>query len=257
MLKAFKALQAAVVQAERELHEATSLPGVAESLRRSSLEELRCAQAVRNELALLGQDALYSLALGETAEDIRQEAVPLSAHEGLTSLTWESAEGLPQPAPADGTQPASQQEEVLQHAESVEGSPGPTPAADTLPASPQEEILQRAESVDGAPQPTPAADTLPASPQEEVLRREEFVEEFIPGSAEELLQEADAAAPPERAGSIMADPDDTALEAAIVKSRDRGVGEEPRWEVGDPPGIRTLYISTDPAAGQVENGPPS
>ena len=51
LLKVLMALRTAVVQVEREVHEAANLPTVAESLRESAQEELRGAEAIRNELA--------------------------------------------------------------------------------------------------------------------------------------------------------------------------------------------------------------
>lgn len=50
-----------MVQVERELHEAANLPTVAESLKESARDELRGAEAIRNELAFLGQEALNLL----------------------------------------------------------------------------------------------------------------------------------------------------------------------------------------------------
>ncbi len=55
LLKAIASLAAAAVQVEREMRESGNLSSVAESLRNFALEDLRSAQAIGNELALLGQ----------------------------------------------------------------------------------------------------------------------------------------------------------------------------------------------------------
>ncbi|MEC8856647.1 MAG: hypothetical protein VYE19_03330, partial [Chloroflexota bacterium] len=51
----------AMAQAQRELKEAANLPAVADALIQSAQEELRCAQAIRSELLLLGKEALNEL----------------------------------------------------------------------------------------------------------------------------------------------------------------------------------------------------
>jgi hypothetical protein len=61
LLKALTSLNTALAHADRELKEATNLPSVADALKQSAQEELRCAQAIRNELLVLGQEALSEL----------------------------------------------------------------------------------------------------------------------------------------------------------------------------------------------------
>ena len=67
LLKALTALSTATAHAERELKEATNLPAAANSLKESAREELRCAQAIRNELMLLDQEALNELDVSPTS----------------------------------------------------------------------------------------------------------------------------------------------------------------------------------------------
>ena len=62
-------LNTAMAQAQRELKEAANLPSVADALMQSAQEELRCAQAIRSELLLLGQEALNEL---DAAPFVRQ-----------------------------------------------------------------------------------------------------------------------------------------------------------------------------------------
>jgi len=65
LLKALTAVAAAAAQVDRELRETGNLPAAAGSLRNSALEDLRCAQAIGEELALLGREALEQLAAGQ------------------------------------------------------------------------------------------------------------------------------------------------------------------------------------------------
>ncbi len=72
LLKAITSLAAAAVQVEREMRESGNLSSFAESLRNSALEDLKGAQAIRDELAPLGQKAL-----GELKKDhLPEEAFP-------------------------------------------------------------------------------------------------------------------------------------------------------------------------------------
>ena len=61
LLKALAVLNTAMAQAQRQLKEAANLPSVADALMQSAQEELRCAQAIRSELLLLGKEALNEL----------------------------------------------------------------------------------------------------------------------------------------------------------------------------------------------------
>ena len=66
-LKAFNALAMVADQVERELAEVANLPKLAETLKASALEELGCAEAVKDELLLLGREALNQLDLTPTS----------------------------------------------------------------------------------------------------------------------------------------------------------------------------------------------
>ena len=76
LLKALAVLNTAMAQAQRELKEAANLPSVADALMQSAQEELRCAQAIRSELLLLGQEALNEL-----------DAAPFSRQPGSQEIT--------------------------------------------------------------------------------------------------------------------------------------------------------------------------
>ena len=78
LLKVLSTLNTAMAQADRELKEATNLPALAASLRLSSEEELRCAQAIRNELVLLGQEALHELDVPQMPQSIGQPSISLA-----------------------------------------------------------------------------------------------------------------------------------------------------------------------------------
>ena len=67
LLKALTSVAAAAAHIKRELRETDNLPVVADSLRKSALEDLRCAQAIGDELALLGQEALGQLGATQVA----------------------------------------------------------------------------------------------------------------------------------------------------------------------------------------------
>ena len=76
LLKALAVLNTAVAQAQRELKEAANLPSVADALMQSAQEELRCAQAIRSKLLLLGQEALNEL-----------DSAPFSRQPGSQEIT--------------------------------------------------------------------------------------------------------------------------------------------------------------------------
>ena len=113
------ALRTAVVQVERELHEAASLPAVAESLKESAQEELRGAKAIRNELAFLGQEALNLLG----AEPSRGER-PLSQPQRPSLRSGEPEGNILPEIP----QQAVQQPEAPQAIELPSENPAPSAA---------------------------------------------------------------------------------------------------------------------------------
>ena len=68
VLKALNALAMVADQVERELAEAASLPKLADALQDAAREELRCAEAVKDELLLLGREALNQLGVTPTSD---------------------------------------------------------------------------------------------------------------------------------------------------------------------------------------------
>ena len=71
ILKAISALAAASAQISREVRETTYLPGSANSLLDTALDDLRCAHAIGEELALLGQEALSRLGASSLVDQVR------------------------------------------------------------------------------------------------------------------------------------------------------------------------------------------
>ncbi len=71
ILKAISALAAASAQIGREVRETTYLPGSANSLLDTALDDLRCAHAIGEELALLGQEALSRLGASSLVDQVR------------------------------------------------------------------------------------------------------------------------------------------------------------------------------------------
>ena len=60
-LKAMAVLDTTMAQTQRELKEEANLPAGADAVIQLAQEELRCAQAIRSELLLLGKEALNEL----------------------------------------------------------------------------------------------------------------------------------------------------------------------------------------------------
>lgn len=86
VLKALNALAIVAAQVEKELAEAANLPKLAETLKESAQEELRCAGAVKDELLLLGREALNQLGLTPTSDhEYLKEEFP-SRETGISPL---------------------------------------------------------------------------------------------------------------------------------------------------------------------------
>ena len=164
LLKVLMALRTAVVQVERELHEAANLPAVAESLKESAREELRGAEAIRNELAFLGQEALNLLGAQPRKEERPQEGLPASEPQ-RPSLGPEERQVAFAPGPAQTPRlegrtpvyPAREPQELLPTAEerveattsvaweSAETQPDRTGNIDKDASSQPEPVIEREE----------------------------------------------------------------------------------------------------------------
>lgn len=91
VLKALDALAMVADQVERELVEAASLPKMADALQEAAQEELRCAEAVKDELLLLGREALNQLGVTPTSDHeyvmpeppARETGIPEPGSQGL------------------------------------------------------------------------------------------------------------------------------------------------------------------------------
>jgi hypothetical protein len=78
-------LNTAMAQAQRELKEAANLPSVADALLQSAQEELRCAQAIRSELLLLGKEALNELDPAPYSRQPGPQEITISDPQDFTS----------------------------------------------------------------------------------------------------------------------------------------------------------------------------
>jgi len=192
LIKLLDSLESVAGLVQRELDEATTLPGLARSLRDSAEEELRCAEAVKDELLLLGTEALNQLGVtptSETAYGLETDLTP-----GPTGLP--GGVGLPGPSasPAPGSVDIV---EVGDQDRSVPGSlsweaVGETPG-DTLGLAP--DVTRSPEA--SAPAPAPEPPQEPAV-QPDILPAARTVEdptviEPQPAAAADLLREMEAA----------------------------------------------------------------
>ena len=128
LLKALTAVASAASQVSRELREAGSLPVAAEALRRSALDDLSCAQAVGEELALLGQEALSQLGSSRIAEEAHQ--AEMAPTDSVTSRL-----GYPPAQPAPNPGDASVGESTVS-APQERPEPGPGPSEQPFARSP-------------------------------------------------------------------------------------------------------------------------
>jgi hypothetical protein len=213
LLKVLMVLRTALVQVERELHEAANLPAVAESLKESAREELRGAEAIRNELAFLGQEALHLLGAEPSIGESPKEDLSVS-EPGRSSLETEEgqvafAPGLAETPRLEGRTPAYPAQEPRELLlESEEGVEATTSVAwEPVEAQPHPAGIVDPGIVDieTAPQPQPAVEreepeeiVLPEVPQQTVQQPAAPLVIEIPASspaasvAEELRREMDA-----------------------------------------------------------------
>jgi len=119
LLKALTSIASAVTQVSRELTETGNLPIMAESLRNSALEDLHCAQAIGDELALLGREALEQL-----------ESEQISGHASLENrLAFEPATSESISGDFDAQQETPAQAQETPH---VPDEPGPRGVSETV-----------------------------------------------------------------------------------------------------------------------------
>ena len=176
LLKAMTAIAAAASQAERELRETANLPGVAESLRNSAMEDLKCVRSIGDELAHLGREAFSLLAIS----DVSVEA------DGSDTPAPVPITGLSETQPVETATEAHPTEAVPDHRDTVAAASGTEPQdLQATPLAPDATGERReVQGIDGAgagieaagaAQTTPAAaepvDTTPTSAADE-LRRE-------------------------------------------------------------------------------------
>ena len=178
LLKVLMALRTAVVQVERELHETANLPAVAESLKESARDELRGAEAIRNELAFLGQEALNLLG-AEQSKGERPVSEPQLFSFGHEERQVAFAPGRSETLRLEGrTQVLSAldpQEHLSTEEEGVE--------ATTSVAW---------ESVDTQPRRTGNVDEDITSQPQPVIEHEQPEENILPGVLQQPVQEAEA-----------------------------------------------------------------
>lgn len=170
ILKVLMALKTAVVQVERELHEAANLPAVAESLKESAQDELRGAEAIRNELAILGREALNLLG-PEPGKEERPISGPRQSSFGYDERQVAFAPGPAETPRLEGRTPVfpdldpqgllAAAEEGVEAATSVAWEP-----VETQP-SPSGDVDE-----DVAPQPQPVVEHVEPVPQPAVHQAE-------------------------------------------------------------------------------------
>lgn len=116
LIKLLDSLASVAGLVQRELDEASTLPSLARSLRDSAEEELRCAEAVKDELLLLGTEALNQLGVTPTSETpYSLEAEPVSNQPGgpdlaLGILPGQTASTPHSQSSGDGVDPAEAEE---------------------------------------------------------------------------------------------------------------------------------------------------
>ena len=180
LLKVLMALRTAVVQVEREVHEAANLPAVADSLRDSAREELRGAEAIRNELAFLGQEALYLLGAEPSKGERPPDSLPESQPQ-RPSLGREERQAAFSPGPFETP--------------SLEGRTPAHPAQD-----PQEFLPTAAEGIEAAtsvawepveaqPAREETLDDDTASRPQLIIEHDEPEEDILPGTPIQTLQQ--------------------------------------------------------------------
>jgi hypothetical protein len=274
LLKAIAALASAAAHVEREMRESGNLSSVAESLRNSALEDLRSAQAIGNELALLGQMALDQLREDPTREETRlEEGLPETGLKGgsissqapederlmsqpaelgleiqRTPFTPEASEGDVTPPGVGGTGATRQREPREEPVSSVTASPVP-PVVETGSSGPA--ASEEAET----PPPPLVVETGEVSPMSaaEQLRRE-----FAAGVHPPRSSEGAAPVSPTRGSGHRVEqpevhlepPQNAAASAAEELRREMAAPQPPVAGAQQPGGPIPMPASTEAAASE-------
>ncbi len=180
ILKALTALAAAAAQVSRELRETNYLPDSANSLRSSALDDLRCAHAIGEELALLGQEALSQLGASRLAEQAQiQERMANEASIRQAKIQPPTGDATPLQEFSDlvASEPAP-----TAIPQETPPAPDPTPTVENAPSAGRRRVRATPEP---APEPEPASASSPVpSPQELMSAAEQLRKEFeVSGSA--------------------------------------------------------------------------
>jgi len=178
LLKVLMALRTAVVQVERELHEAANLPAVAESLKESARDELRGAEAIRNELAFLGQEALNLLG-AEPSTGEMPVSEPQRPSFGQEERQVAFAPGSAETPRLEGRTPAYPALESQELLPAAEEGVGATTSVSWESVDTQSDRSGNFEE-DATPQPQP------------VIEREELEENILPEVPQPPVRQAEA-----------------------------------------------------------------
>ena len=178
LLKALTAIAAASSQVERKLRETANLPGVAEALHSSAIEDLVCVRGIGDELAHLRREAFSLLAINDVSVEASRDETPLPVpipgqlepqpvDPGLAtpeSPDRQDAAGGMGPQDIGGTEPAPETE-GQQPGVDADGSDSASNnasgvvetllvganAADTTPMSTADELRRELEAVSSGP----------------------------------------------------------------------------------------------------------
>jgi hypothetical protein len=181
LLKALAVLNTAMAQAQRELKEAANLPAVADALMQSAQEELRCAQAIRSELLLLGKEALNELDAPPYVRQPGPQEITISDPQGFAAGFLADAgllgaappaisesQSVPPSAPVvePGQASPSPSDAISGQASVAWESPrGSEPAAAPEPETTDYEIPEEVESRIGGGVESPEPPAAPAPPE--------------------------------------------------------------------------------------------
>lgn len=143
ILKALTALAAAAAQVSRELRETNYLPDSANSLRNSALDDLRCAHAIDEELALMGQEALGQLGASRLAEQAQiQEKLANEASARQAEIHRQAGDATPLQEFSDRVASEPTQAAVP---EDAPPSPDPTPTVADTPTARRGRVSERSD----------------------------------------------------------------------------------------------------------------
>ncbi|GEM_PF-1974809 len=256
LLKAIASLASAAVQVEREMRESVNLSSVAESLRNSALEDLRGAQAIGSELALMGQDALDQVRRGSIPGEVQLDEgsmhEPVAPGLGIQRepvsplrMDPDDSEGTDTPSGTGGSKPRRRRETQEQPASA--GAEEPVPPV--------------GETGGGAPTATEKAETpsqsvvVEAAEPTAMSAAEQLRREFAAGAFPHDPSEGAAPVSPTRGAGQRGDRSGLNIEVPNRPSGTAAAGKEPAAKEPAPAGAKRpagaipMPASPEPEAG--------